>query len=966
MKTFTKILIGSIAFIVITLLALFIVLANIDLNNHKDTISKKVQQLTGYQLTLAGDIQHSLYPWLGIATEDITIDDPADADAAPLFSAATLKMRIKLLPLLRRRIEIDTLHLKKARLRLKKEMYKQPVNTAPTQTEGQGTGLLITQEQQPTAKSNKGPQPKQREKIALPIRGLALGGVEIQDIIVTWAGQESDQRFVLDELHLHIDPLAYEQPIKLAGTAKLALNQPYINSAIKIDGLIRYADAGSHTAIEPLTIHIDSNTLPADADPISVKTTLDLDLKNGAVALPEIHLDAAKSILRGQLQVTQLHAAPALSTTLDLFSEDVTQLFELVGMESAANQLAALADKTLKINTTISTDGKKNKLAITPFRLNLAGSDIDITAHLQGDSANIPAANGQLDVHIADLPLLMKIVAALKGTESKLLSAAKRLADLDKKSLTLAAQFDVDIKNNKINIPGIQLDALGLQLSGNIQGSDDTKGELNGELRFTSSSTLRPLLTAVDQAELGELLNSVDMTAAIHGRLPQLQLKPLVFNAQLVDNDPQTPPDIARLDTDLTLDMAKQTLDVTRLSITGLGLNIDASLTQQIDAATFSGELSMAAVNLRALARRLNRPLALTESTALNKVALNKLAFHGTGQQFTIKELEAILDDTLIQGELSIDFFKRAAYRFGLNIDTLDIDRYLPAQSKGRPITPETAVTGAATTLPIETLRGLDIKGDVHIDQLSFSSIKIKDAQAHIDAKDGQIKLEPVTAQLYDGHYKATVVLDARDKETRLDINTRLSEMDLGLLLADLLGYKNLTGKGELSLSLKTQGNDVDTLKNSLSGHGKINLQKGGLNGFDAVKIAQQIKAMYESGRVVRLDKGEHTDFGSLTGTMAIAGGKIHVDDLLVRTPDLIDISGSGMLFNLKDETWDYDFKINVDDTIQLLVQCDGKLAKKRCRPNVQDIIKKSLKNKLKEKIDRLKIKIPGIRLKEL
>src|SRR5690606_38452088 len=95
-----------------------IYIATIDPNDHKDLIIEKFQEETGHTLSLDGEIALSLYPWLGLSLNNISIADDASFSNEDFFSAQFIEARIKLMPLLSGNYEIDTLRVHNTSLNL--------------------------------------------------------------------------------------------------------------------------------------------------------------------------------------------------------------------------------------------------------------------------------------------------------------------------------------------------------------------------------------------------------------------------------------------------------------------------------------------------------------------------------------------------------------------------------------------------------------------------------------------------------------------------------------------------------------------------------------------------------------------------------------------------------------------------------------------------------------------------------
>ncbi len=72
-------------------------------------VAEFVEQKTGRKLVIAGDSSLSLYPDIAVALENVTLSNPPGMKGGPLVKMATLRTRLKLLPLFRGRAEIGAL-----------------------------------------------------------------------------------------------------------------------------------------------------------------------------------------------------------------------------------------------------------------------------------------------------------------------------------------------------------------------------------------------------------------------------------------------------------------------------------------------------------------------------------------------------------------------------------------------------------------------------------------------------------------------------------------------------------------------------------------------------------------------------------------------------------------------------------------------------------------------------------------
>ncbi|NIH16220.1 outer membrane assembly protein AsmA [Serratia symbiotica] len=93
-------------------------------NDFRAYMVKKIEQNSGYQLMLAGDLRWHIWPQLSILSGHVTLTAPGAQ--APLVSAENMRLDVKLLPLLSHHLFVKQVMLKNAVIRLTPESEEQP------------------------------------------------------------------------------------------------------------------------------------------------------------------------------------------------------------------------------------------------------------------------------------------------------------------------------------------------------------------------------------------------------------------------------------------------------------------------------------------------------------------------------------------------------------------------------------------------------------------------------------------------------------------------------------------------------------------------------------------------------------------------------------------------------------------------------------------------------------------------
>lgn len=364
---------------------------------------------------------------------------------------------------------------------------------------------------------------------------------------------------------------------------------------------------------------------------------------------------------------------------------------------------------------------------------------------------------------------------------------------------------------------------------------------------------------------------------------------------------------------DVKADLDAGTVEIPAFTAGAFDLRAEGALsaTDISDEPRIAGRIAVAEFSPRKLLAALGEtPPETTDPAVLNSAQLS-LQLAAGSDDARITNLNARIDDTRLTGAVTIPSFERTAAVFEIDIDAIDLDRYLPP---GEEVPPggAAAAPAAALVLPMETLRELDLQGKLAVERLKATGLQLSRLQAQLRAKDGVIRLSPMTAALYDGNYSGDFTLDARGEEPRLALDTTLSGVQAGPLLNDLMEFTMLSGTADIRLKASTQGSADADLRRNLNGDGSFSFRNGAIKGFNAAQLIREAKARLDGKTSAGADTRE-TDFTDLTGTLAIANGVLRNSDLRGNSPYL-RLGGEGQV-DLVRELIDYRLRVRIVDT---------------------------------------------------
>lgn len=362
----------------------------------------------------------------------------------------------------------------------------------------------------------------------------------------------------------------------------------------------------------------------------------------------------------------------------------------------------------------------------------------------------------------------------------------------------------------------------------------------------------------------------------------------------------------------LAADLAADTARADGLVLAAMGITLQGAarvtdLTADVPRAT--GELESNEFSPRAVMQRLG--LAVPEMKDEEAMARARLAlgFEASSAHARVEPLRVELDETTLTGSAAVREFAKPVVRFELQGDKLNADRYLPPKQEGTPATPAQSAAAGAGQLPLEPLRSLDVSGTFGLEALQVLNMKAQKLHAEVDGRDGRFRVHPITMELYQGGYAGDMRFDVRGNRPRFAVNESLEGVQVGPLLADLIGQDRITGTAFVNADLQGTGIEPEVVRKTLSGTADFRFEQGAVKGINVAQLLRKAQAALTGGSAPG-DGPQKTDFTEMKGSVRIDKGVVRNDDLSAKSP-LLRVDGAGQA-NLVKETVDYRVKTAV------------------------------------------------------
>jgi AsmA protein len=486
-----------------------------------------------------------------------------------------------------------------------------------------------------------------------------------------------------------------------------------------------------------------------------------------------------------------------------------------------------------------------------------------------------------------------------------------------------------------------------------------------------------------DQGEASPLAH---IALATKVRLPndssRIEIRDLALDAKWLGDKPVP---LAIKTPALVLDLKAESLAPANFDIEVGKLPLRASVSGEklFSERLVTGNITVPQVSLRTLMPTFGMEVPKTSDPKVLEKLSFKSDYRLTEKQLKLPALDLVLDDTHVRGSFGIEDLDKMALSFDLDVNGIDVDRYLEpkpeAKAGAQAQTPP--ADAEPTELPIEALRKLIAKGSLQVGRAKLADLQFTNVRLPLDANEGLVKLVP-QAQLFGGAYSGNIGFDARPAQARLSLDEHVKDIDIGTLMQAAFETNRLSGRGNASAVLTGTGNTDQAIFKTLSGKMQTDVKNGAFNGVDLWFELRRAWALIKRQPLPTRGNGPpRTEFKTLNASATLANGVMRNDDLKIDI-DYLKANGNGTL-DLSSKAVDYRlvaeiYKLPPDGAgaemadlkaVSIPINITGTVDDMKVRPDLAGILKarvqKEVNEKVQEKKDEIKKKLQD-RLKGL
>ena len=479
MKLLKWLLIVLVALVLIIGIGTVALVYLVDWNDFKETIQNQTKKHTGRDLTITGDLSPSVFPWAGISIGEISLANATGFGDQPFAKIGSADVKVELLPLLRKEVNIRTVELKGLNVDLQRaadgttnwdDLIKS-TSTTTTSTDDSSTEVEV-------------------EGGSAAIAALAVGGIEISDANVSWLDVQSGTDAKLSNFSLNTGAIELAKPFNLETKFNVASKSMDLAADIVGRGEVSIDLEKQVYSLTGFTLDTDAKgaSLPNGELVAKLAANINANMLDQRVSVEGLSLAALGLQLDGKVDVTELDQELKIIAALKSETFDPKELMAKLGIAApqtaddtvlsaaslsmnlaASPSSAALNDLTITLDdTTFNGKASVPSLAgaIPPLRFDFTVDAIDLDRYLPPASdapvdtttEAAPAADGDAPLGIPnDLIRQLDVDGVFKVNKVK-------ISNLTTESIVVP----VTAKNGKVSINNLQAALYQGQINSNV------------------------------------------------------------------------------------------------------------------------------------------------------------------------------------------------------------------------------------------------------------------------------------------------------------------------------------------------------------------------------------------------------------------------------------------------------------------------------------------------------------------
>src|SRR3990167_4428106 len=372
---FTGVLLG--ALIVFSILAVISIVIFVNPNRFKPVIIDQVMKYTGRQLTIDGDLSWTIFPSIDVKTGHLVLNNPAGFQQKTFAEVNQATVSVKLLPLLKSRIESSGIILDGMKINL--------IKNANGNT---NWGFSNNGSSKDAAEKNAATNIALRDAAVV----IAISGVAISNASVMWQDEQTKKSARIENFSLHAKNINLMEPFPVSAAFDFVSKNLAMAGHMELTSSISLSLAQQIYSFRDLVM---TQKIENKGKTVKIKTTgnVIVNLEQQTVEWDDFSASLPDFDVTGKINVTNLMAAPDVRGTfkmntlqankIKMHDVDVTlhfqnSIIDFAPITAKLYQGTLQAEAKITLNEPvlhIATQGKLTNIQAEPLLQDLSGAD---------------------------------------------------------------------------------------------------------------------------------------------------------------------------------------------------------------------------------------------------------------------------------------------------------------------------------------------------------------------------------------------------------------------------------------------------------------------------------------------------------------------------------------------------------------------------------------------------------------
>ena len=342
MNIVTKLLKIFFVILLVVIISAVVFVSVFDANEYKPEIIAQVEQATGRDFNIDGDIGLTLYPWIGLKLEKTSLGNAKGFSDKKFASLEQLNVKVNVLPLLKKEIEINKVQLQGLTLSL--EVDKQGRNNwgdlAKQDKTATKTSDISEVKSAGKASASQTNQQQTQESTspdaspALALESLKIEGFEFVEASVIYSDQQAGTRAKISDLNLQTGAISFDEPVDVKFHARIENNQPLLDSQIDLTTALTFNREFSTFNLRDLLLSVamKANDMVAQDIALTLNTMVDVDMEKQKIAVKAMQLKVLDVTTVADITINAFQTAPVINGDISVAEFNARTLTDKLGI----------------------------------------------------------------------------------------------------------------------------------------------------------------------------------------------------------------------------------------------------------------------------------------------------------------------------------------------------------------------------------------------------------------------------------------------------------------------------------------------------------------------------------------------------------------------------------------------------------------------------------------------------------